>query len=157
MNLFGKTTINPVFFVTGKTAGYFAGSSIFFPVIGIDFLDKISCRWNETVSYVILFAALYFIFASLINLGRSTRVGLPVEETKLRTGGLYKYSRNPMYVGLHLLTAASIVNTLNIIILVLGLYSVIIYHFIILGEERFLRNRFGTEYENYMKRVRRYL
>jgi len=39
----------------------------------------------------------------------------------------------------------------------MGLYSMVIYHFIILGEERFLEGRFGFNYLSYKTRVRRYL
>lgn len=157
MNLFGRTTINPIFFVTGKTAGYFAGISMLLPLININFIRKNTYAYNDQISYILLALASFFIIISLINLGSSTRVGIPSEETKFKKGGLYRISRNPMYIGLHLLTAASIVNTLNVIILALGIYSIIIYHFIILGEEQFLKNRFGSDYEDYMKRVRRYL
>jgi protein-S-isoprenylcysteine O-methyltransferase Ste14 len=49
----------------------------------------------------------------------------------------------------------------SISILLIGLvfvvWSMIIYHFIILGEEQFMENRFGSEYLEYKKKRRRYL
>jgi len=107
------------------------------------------------VAFVI--AGLGLSVLSLINLGSSTRLGLPSEITTFKTNGLYKYSRNPMYVGFNFLTIASMLYVWHIIILFLGLYSIIIYHFIILGEERFMESRFGEEYINYKQKVRRYI
>jgi len=50
---------------------------------------------------------------------------------------------------------------LSFAILLIGLvfvvWSMIIYHFIILGEEQFMENRFGSEYMEYKKKRRRYL
>jgi protein-S-isoprenylcysteine O-methyltransferase Ste14 len=62
-----------------------------------------------------------------------------------------------MYVGFGLFTMTSIIYTWNIFILIAGVYSLIVYHFIIKNEEKFLINRFGTAYENYKKSVTRYL
>jgi protein-S-isoprenylcysteine O-methyltransferase Ste14 len=89
-------------------------------------------------------------------LGKSTRLGLPSDDTQLKTNGLYKYSRNPMYVGFNLITIASIIYTLHWIIIILGVYSLIIYHLIIKGEEKFMMKRFGEEYKNYQLKVSRY-
>jgi protein-S-isoprenylcysteine O-methyltransferase Ste14 len=62
-----------------------------------------------------------------------------------------------MYLGFNLLTISSIIYMLNPIVSLFGIYSIIIYHFIIIGEERFLETRFGTAYLDFKKRVRRYL
>ncbi len=62
-----------------------------------------------------------------------------------------------MYFGFNLLTIAAMVYSINIVLLLLGTYSIITYHWIILGEEKFLEERFGDEYFNYKKKVRRYI
>ncbi len=62
-----------------------------------------------------------------------------------------------MYPGFDLLTESSMINTLNIWIIIPDLCSIIIYHFIILDEEKILENRFGLEYINYKNKIRRYL
>jgi protein-S-isoprenylcysteine O-methyltransferase Ste14 len=84
-------------------------------------------------------------------------LGLPKEDITLKTGGIYKASRNPMYVGFDLVTISSIVYSGNLLIAVMGVYSIIIYHAIILGEEKFLASRFGEEYADYKKKVGRYI
>jgi protein-S-isoprenylcysteine O-methyltransferase Ste14 len=102
-------------------------------------------------------AGLIIIVISCINLGNSNRLGLPVGNTKLKVTGLYKLSRNPMYLGFNLLTISSVIFTLNIVTALMGIYSILIYHFIILAEEKFLEERFGSEYIEYKKRVGRYI
>ena len=62
-----------------------------------------------------------------------------------------------MYLGFNLLTISAMIYTMNIWIIIIGIYSIIIYHLIIIGEERFLKNRFGQEYISYRNKIRRYL
>ena len=61
-----------------------------------------------------------------------------------------------MYVGFHALTIAAVLKTGSVVVLVLGIYSVLVYHRIILGEEDYLLSAFGEQYEGYRNRVRRY-
>jgi protein-S-isoprenylcysteine O-methyltransferase Ste14 len=76
----------------------------------------------------------------------------------LVAAGPYRFTRNPMYVGLALLTAA-----LGILldtwwpILLLVPALVFIRVAVIAREEEYLRRRFGAEYEAYMRQVRRWL
>ena len=157
MEIIGKTTINPLTFYTGKIAGYITWIILLLLLAGVDIIGTKSFPGKIVIAMVFLAAGLAFSFIALFNLGRSTRFGLPSGETKLKTKGLYKISRNPIYVGFDLITCASVIYTLNLLILVLGLYSIIVYHLIIQGEERFLISKFGIEYRDYMMKVRRYL
>ena len=72
--------------------------------------------------------------------------------------GAYRYTRNPMYVSLALLTIGCglLLATWWPIVLLLPTL-VIVQLFVILPEERYLRRRFGTAYEAYTRRVRRWL
>ena len=157
MNLIGKTTINPIIFYSGKISGYVTWIVQLLMMLGVDVIVRISYPYNDYISYLALLLALILIVFSLINLGRSTRLGLPTESTVFKTNGLYKISRNPMYVGFNLLTISSMIYTLNIWNVILGIYSIAVYHLIILSEERFLENRFGKEYSEYKLKVKRYL
>lgn len=97
------------------------------------------------------------LFAGRIGLGSSFRVGCPEEETKLRTGGIFRFSRNPMYFGLDATLLAAALYTLNPLILLVGAGIAAVHHRIILAEEECLRKMFGREYEEYCGRVGRYL
>jgi len=104
-----------------------------------------------------LIIGLFFSIASLFKLGRSTRFGIPTTKTNLKTNGIYSFSRNPIYFGFNLITISSVIYIPNPLILTLGIYSMIIYHLIIIGEEKFLEKAFGEDYLNYKKKVRRYI
>jgi protein-S-isoprenylcysteine O-methyltransferase Ste14 len=157
MELIGKTTINPVLFFSGKISGYLTWIILGISFLKINIVHVNSWGYNKDIAFVILSFGFFAVVLSSINLGRSTRLGLPSNDTQLKTNGIYKISRNPMYLGFNLLTISSIIYMLNPIVSLFGIYSIIIYHFIIIGEERFLETRFGTAYLDFKKRVRRYL
>lgn len=76
----------------------------------------------------------------------------------LVTTGPYAFTRNPMYVSLALLTVAFalFLNTWwTVLLLVPTLVAV--QRLVIVSEERYLRRRFGAEYDAYARRVRRWV
>lgn len=152
MKIIGKPPINPLLFYSGKFSGY--GIWV---LLLISLLSKPQLHLKDVAAIIVFGCAMFFIIISLINLGKSTRLGIPAEDTKLKTAGLYKISRNPMYVGFNLLSLAAILATWNFIVLILGVYSIFVYQQIILGEEKFLAGRFAQQYFEYKKKVRRYL
>jgi protein-S-isoprenylcysteine O-methyltransferase Ste14 len=94
--------------------------------------------------------------------GRFRRLGTAVQPwkptTALATDGLYRFTRNPIYVGFALiylgLTAA--VDSLAALVL-LPLCLVVVDRFVIAREERYLAAKFGPEYDAYRRKVRRWL
>ena len=77
---------------------------------------------------------------------------------KLVTNGIYRISRNPMYLGicLNLLAISVWLNNWLAIGVCLG-FVWYITQFQIKPEERFLQQRFGKQYEDYCHKVRRWL
>jgi len=157
VNLIGKTPINPVLFYTGKISGYFTWIILLLALLNIPVIAECSIPALKYIAYVSLLTGLLLTILSLVNLGQSTRLGLPQEETALKINGVYRLSRNPMYLGFDLLTLSAMLYTLNPGVISLGIYSMVIYHFIILGEEKFLEQRFGNIYIDYRQKIRRYL
>lgn len=155
-NLIGKAPMNPLLFYSGKFAGYFVWLVLLLEIIDVKLVYRNSNPFAENIALSLLILGLLLVVISLLNLGQSTRFGLPINDTNLKSGGLYKFSRNPMYMGFYLITIASCLYTLNGWIILLGIYSIIVYHLIILGEEKFLKSRFGNSYMDYMNRVGRY-
>ena len=97
------------------------------------------------------------LFVGRFALGNSFRIGHPKESTRLRVDGLFRVSRNPMYLGVYSTLLASVLRTLNPVLLLLGAFIVAVHHRIVLAEETRLRSAFGREYEEYCRRVGRYL
>lgn len=103
-----------------------------------------------------LLAAGTIIFAlGLFKLGANLRMGLPQEETVLITSGIYRFSRNPIYLGAFMMMAASLVYAFSWVNLVATAVTVILHHRITLAEEEHLASRF-TEFASYRNKVRRY-
>jgi len=95
---------------------------------------------------------------AILSLGTfSLRVGLAQENTSLRTTGVYRFSRNPMLLGLYLMALGSAIYVQNPINWMLVIIGLTIHHKIILAEEVFLENRFGDEWTEYRNKVRRYI
>lgn len=82
----------------------------------------------------------------------------PGKASTLVTGGVYRVTRNPMYVGLALLLAAWAVH-LSTLWPFLGPVLFVLYMnlFQIGPEERVMRGKFGEAYAAYASRVRRWL
>ena len=79
------------------------------------------------------------------------------DDTGLNTAGIYRISRNPMYVAYFICFAGiAFLTKSRIMFAVLAIFQ-ISAHWIILAEERWCLEKFGETYREYMKRVRRYI
>jgi protein-S-isoprenylcysteine O-methyltransferase Ste14 len=74
------------------------------------------------------------------------------------TAGPYRYTRNPMYVGLTLILLGAwlLLGTASAM-LPIAVFVWFIQERFIRGEERFLDQIFGEEYRGYKSRVRRWI
>lgn len=78
--------------------------------------------------------------------------------TRIVTTGVYRVTRNPMYVGMALLYASIAIALGSRVALVLLPIAILVIHYgVILREERYLQKKFGAEYLDYKSRVRRWL
>jgi len=82
----------------------------------------------------------------------------PARATSLVTTGVYRITRNPMYLGLAFLLVAWAV-ALSAPLLLVGPLAFVLYigRFQIQPEERILTKLFGADYTRYASRVRRWL
>ncbi|MCK0069035.1 methyltransferase family protein [Kordiimonas laminariae] len=97
---------------------------------------------------------------SQIDMGKSWRIGIPEnkeDSQNLITGGLYSYSRNPIYVGIMIFVIGATLAVSGPITIFSMLATAILIGKIIEDEEAFMRQSFGEEYDCYCKRVRRWL
>src|SRR5512137_2417322 len=83
------------------------------------------------------------LYLGRFKLGDSFRLGTPKEDTRLKTDGLFRLSRNPMYVGVYATIVASSVYTLNPVVILLGAFVAAVHHSIVLAEESHMQTVFG--------------
>lgn len=82
----------------------------------------------------------------------------PGATSSLITSGVYRFTRNPIYLGMTLVLigwAVFLLNPLSFALIVV--FVIYITRFQIIPEERELTTLFGAEYAGYQKRVRRWL
>jgi len=77
--------------------------------------------------------------------------------TRIAQNGIYRFSRNPMYLSLALVLAAIalLINAFSFVIMTI-LFVVIINRGVIDPEETYLERKFGAEYRGYLDKVRRW-
>jgi protein-S-isoprenylcysteine O-methyltransferase Ste14 len=82
----------------------------------------------------------------------------PEKASSVVTGGVYSYTRNPMYVGLTALLVGWAI-WLSAPWVFLGPVAFMLYlmRFQIIPEERIMSAKFGRDYDDYRNRVRRWL
>ncbi|MDH5604543.1 MAG: isoprenylcysteine carboxylmethyltransferase family protein [Cyclobacteriaceae bacterium] len=96
------------------------------------------------------------IFA-LIAMKNSWRVGIKYDQkTELVTSGIYRISRNPYFLSYDILIMGYLLLFPSPLLLVLYLPLVIVFHKMILEEERYLETVHGQDYLAYKKKTGRY-
>ena len=104
------------------------------------------------VSLVIAISA----FLTFHRVGTSVPTNTPT--TALAMTGPYRYSRNPIYVALSLLYAGIAIAADNVLMLALLVPVLLIMNYgVVIREERYLARKFGADYLDYKKRVRRWV
>lgn len=153
----GKPTIAKWLFYSGKISlfsgwGLFLAKGILCDSLGFNVPTVIA--W---LGVALLFLGGVILSLAFVQLGKALKVGLPTEDTTLQTSGLYRFSRNPIYLGVFLVSIAGCFYYPNPINIALSVWGMIAHFFIIKGEERFLEQRFGDQWLKYKQTVRRFL
>ncbi len=100
---------------------------------------------------------LMFVLA-LISFGRSWRVGIDEQSPgDLVTHGVFRISRNPIFVFIDLYFAGTFFIYSSTFFLVAAIIVLFGLHYQILQEESFLKENYGKSYLQYMERTARYL
>ena len=169
-----RTNVNPVTFRGADTAHDYIGKLfkivmasltaaviiyVFTPEI-YSFLLPVVWLENRTTHFtgiVLLMLSLGWTVLAQIQMGNSWRIGIDEEkETALVQSGLFRFSRNPIFLGMIVtLTGVFLIipNALTLLFLVLGFVLIQIQ---VRLEEEFLAQAHGTEYENFQREVRRW-
>lgn len=144
-------------------------AALFAPLIG----KEKAAYWIYQISNILIFVNLFFhkvkteshlfylglatyglgillCFVSVLNFAKPAKNGINLK-------WLYRVSRNPMYVAYFVYFLGCVLLTQSLLLLAILIIFQISEHWIIKSEERWCIKKFGEEYANYMKEVRRYI
>lgn len=114
--------------------------------------------WFQCIGIVVAAIGVLFFCMAILTMKGSWRAGIPEKkETSLILDGIFRYSRNPAFVGFDLLYLGILIafpNAWHACFVAAAIYA---FHLQILNEEDYMAQTFGEEYSQYKNRVRRYL
>lgn len=125
----------------------------------VNFLPNLftSSTFNYFGLFIILIGLIFFV-SSMVTMKNSWRVGIDKSiKTQLITNGLYKYSRNPAFVGFNFMFIGLVFTFPNIVTLLICLANMVSIHNLILQEEKHLEGMFQKDYLFYRDQTPRYL
>ena len=153
----GKAPINRTLFYASKYSIIILWGAMVVQSWGVSISFAEVPRLLQVIALFFWFFGFVLLYYGRFKLGNSFRLGTPKEDTSLTVDGLYKLSRNPMYVGMYATLVASALYTLNPMVILLAGFVVAVHHTIVLAEEKHMQKVFGQKYLDYRNCVRRYV
>lgn len=170
-----RTGVNPVVFKGSGSAHDFIGrifKVLFAAIVAVvviyafvpnahQYLMPISWlerTWAKTTGIVLLLVSLLWTTLAQGQMGNSWRIGIDVEHrTELVQSGVFKISRNPIYVGMMVTLLGLLFVIPNVVTLITLLLGVILIGIQVRLEEEYLTRMHGEKYLEYRRNVRRWI
>ena len=126
-------------------------------LISILYGSSLLANFWRTIGFILGLGGDFIFLASVICMRDSWRAGIPEnDQTELITSGIYRYSRNPAFLGFDLMYLGVLLLYFNIFTCLFTIFAITTLHLQILQEEKYLPQAFGSAYLNYTKTVHRY-
>ena len=123
-----------------------------FPRFGEDFPD-----WVVGVGSVLVWVGLVILALSIFKLGGSlTASPIPKNDSELKTDGLYKWMRHPIYSGLIATALGLAIEAESLLAILVALVLIALLNYKATWEESFLLERY-PEYRSYMSKTGRFV
>ena len=170
-----RTGVNPVVFKGSDSAHDFIGrvfKALFAAVVAVvviyafvpdayQYLMPIhwfECTWTKLTGIVLLVVSLVWTILAQAQMGNSWRIGIDTEHgTELVRSGVFKISRNPIFVGMAVTLLGLFLIIPNVVTLITLLLGVILIGIQVRLEEEYLRRVHGDRYIEYRQSVRRWI
>ena len=124
-------------------------------------IDIINIPNQTLVSIIILLIGVFILIVPVSKFIKSQTTVNPIKfkkVNKLITSGIYKYSRNPMYLGFLMIVISTSIYYLNIFSIITQIFFYFwINRFQIKREEIFLNKKFGQKYITYKSKTRKWI
>lgn len=151
---------------SSKNKTYYVEKVLKIVTIIVPVVDFISIMWGKSYLNImgkvigLFFAAMGIIlfFLATFFMKDNWRAGVAREESDrtLVTNGIYKYSRNPAFLGFDFLYIGLCLMYCNPATIVATAVGIVIFHLQIKEEEKFLGEKFGEEFAAYKQTASRY-
>ena len=115
--------------------------------------------WARALGLLLARAGDAVVIAAVLTMRDSWRAGVSeTDKTDLVTSGVYRFSRNPAFLGFDLVYLGLLLMFFNWALCALSCFAALMFHLQIVNvEEAFLLSAFGDEYLEYRKHVGRYV
>ena len=169
------TGINPVTFKGNDNAHDFVGrifKLVFVVVVLVVFVNSffpdvytytapvqwLEHRWSSSIGVGLLLFSLVWIALAQSQMGEAWRIGIDTEHrTPLVQNGLFGISRNPIFLGMMLTLFGLFLTLPNAFTLLAFVLGVVLIGVQVRLEEEYLARVHEEAYEDYRRRVRRWL
>lgn len=146
----------------GERGWYFYAHWGLSQVVNVALFALVVLDWGSLGLPISVVAAGGLVFVIGMAAALAAGYDLGVEETSglegdLRTGGWYRYSRNPQYVCYVVATVGFAVVANSVLVAVVCLPFLGWWLVLPVAEEPWLRDQYGNEYERYAKRTPRFV
>jgi protein-S-isoprenylcysteine O-methyltransferase Ste14 len=146
--------IPPLIVVTFMALAMWSTARLF-PTLTASFTGR---RWFASAVFAIAIAVLVAGVRAFAKANTTVNPHQPDTSSSVVTAGVYRFTRNPMYLGMLLaLLSWAIVLSNAAAVVFLPLFVLFINRFQIRPEERALTAKFGDQYSAYLRTVRRWL
>jgi protein-S-isoprenylcysteine O-methyltransferase Ste14 len=131
---------------------------IFFPSLYNQFLPISFLPSYPVIGMTLLLLALVWVLAAQRHMQKSWRIGIDEDvQTELVQRGLFKISRNPIFLGMRLMLLGLFLVLPNALMLVILVSGEILMQIQVRLEEEFLTRVHGDRYRMYQQQVRRWI
>ena len=118
---------------------------------------SISPVWVRIAGLAISALGVALFIAAVLTMRDSWRAGVSKDKTELVTAGIFRFSRNPAFLGFDLMYLGILLVFFNWLLLIFSIFAILMLHLqIVNNEEDAMLLAFGNEYLNYKKQVNRY-
>lgn len=170
-----KTGINPVVFKGTDSAHDFIGtvSKLIFAVVLLVVLiysvlpnaypylmpvPWLQHPWIRSTGVILLIASLVWIVLAQGQMGESWRIGIDTDnKTKLVQTGVYRVSRNPIFLGMMVTLFGLFLVIPNAVTLLIFVLIVVLINIQVRLEEEYLKSSHGEDYVRYQRTVGRWI
>ena len=125
-------------------------------LVSLPFLPAdLPAGWLGAMVFVLALALVAWAIVTIIRAGSNVPTNLPT--TTIVGSGPYRFTRNPIYLGMFLGLIGLTIALDNLWLLVMLVpFAIVIRYGVVAREEAYLERKFGDVYRGYRSRVRRW-